>query len=109
MERPSLDAHLGGLESEELIELNALLVDLQRHPAWGRYVELVELIADKAINMVLLGSKMPSTVDAYALKTADLAGYVRGLTEARSGIITKVDAKTKAVIAALERQREERT
>lgn len=108
MERPSLDAHLGGLESEELIELNALLVDLQRHPAWGRYVELVELVADKATYMVLAGN-MPATVDAYALKTADLAGYVRGLTEARSGIIGKVDAKTRKVIAILEREREERT
>ena len=108
MERPSLDAYLGGLESEELIELNALLVDLQRHPAWGRYIELVQLMADKSTFQVLNG-KMPITVDAYALKTADLAGYVRGLTEARSGIITKVDAKTRAVVAALEREREDRT
>lgn len=103
MDRESLDTYLGGLESEELIELNTLLTELQTHPGWPRYVELVEIQREKA-NYQLTARPMRD-VQSYA----HAGGYIRGLEHSGRFIIEKVSRTTRAVIEALEKQREDGT
>lgn len=103
MDRESLDTYLGGLESEELIELNTLLTEMQTHPGWSRYLELVAVQREKANNQ--LTARPMRDVQSYA----HAGGYIKGLDHAGRQITDKVAAKTRDVIAALESQREDGT
>lgn len=95
MEHPSLDAYLGAMESDELASLNDLLGQLEGHPAWAAYQQLLDVCVDKATHQLL--GRPQASVERYAHQ----AGAILGLKQAGSGIIDKVKAKTAAVLAAL--------
>lgn len=102
MEKPSLDTYLGALESEELLTMARQLEELQGHPGWAAYVELLRVQAQKANYQLVEGPPMRG-VENYANAT----GYLKGLTHAGSSIIDKVQRKAASLQAALEREREE--
>jgi hypothetical protein len=103
MEHPSLDAYLGSLENEDqLLEMNRELEELVQHPGWARYTELLDVIGSKVVGLIV-NDRITSDPGAYALKMADRTGYVRGLRDAGRAI-AKVSAKSRALVAALERE-----
>jgi hypothetical protein len=101
MRQPSLDEHLGTMESEDLARLVDLLTELEQSPGWQAYDKLLSAHIEKASYQWRV--RPMKDVQSYA----HAAGHINGLEQARSEIIEKVRRKHAEVQAALQHEREE--
>jgi hypothetical protein len=95
MERDSLDAHLGAMSSEELMQKADALRSLQEHPGWAIVTELIDVQREKSVHQMV--HRPMREAAAYS----HIAGYVKALEQVPR-IIEKALDTARRVREALE-------